>query len=265
MRAKKRLCCSVAEPICRTESATKAIESANLVPIRVELSAKQRRFPDVSNETQSALQLLRSIFPTDKFPPGFPPIAMKHQLYAMVPSRPDVEKALDMLTERGEIRTFRLGPQEADLALVSSDDFVSYVRQRCALSPIVEKFLECTASPRCGLCYSHTFLSQDNGFQESDISKLVKLGLLVARDAGQWWAGIPGSSVFTHALARGRAALLLTLRRAKRHELPRAEVESSKMPRGAKLGVSYYVYDALGASLVVCARTTAGDVLRLRE
>lgn len=69
-------------------------ESANLVPIRVELSAKQRRFPDVSNETQSALQLLRSIFPTDKFPPGFPPIAMKHQLYAMVPSRPDVEKAL---------------------------------------------------------------------------------------------------------------------------------------------------------------------------
>lgn len=96
-------------------------------------------------------------------------------------------------------------------------------------------------------------------------SKLVKLGLLVARDAGQWWAGIPGSSVFTHALARGRAALLLTLRRAKRHELPRAEVESSKMPRGAKLGVSYYVYDALGASLVVCARTTAGDVLRLRE
>ncbi|KAH7943812.1 hypothetical protein HPB52_011795 [Rhipicephalus sanguineus] len=83
--------------------------------------------------------------------------------------------------------------------------------------------------------------------------------------------GTTGGSVFPAQPAScGRssvvaAALLQTLRRSKHQELSRAELESRRLPRGTKLGIGYFVYDAIGANLVTCVKTTSGDVLRLRE
>lgn len=266
-RARKRLCATTpTEPVVsKRDCRATPQDAALLLTLHVEIG-RNRRFPDVCNETKSALQLLRSTFPTDKFSPGFPPVVMKHQLFAMVPTRSDVEKALDMMMEQGIIRTFCLGLHETEMAVVFTEDYVSYVRQCTSSSSLIESFIEKVATPFWDLSYSHAFLTQQLEFQEADISELVRMGLLTPRhEPGQLWIGFPGSTGFTRTLIRGRTALLQTLRRSKHQELPRAQVESSRLPRSTKLRTAYYVYDAIGTGLVVCAKTTCGDILRLRE
>lgn len=265
VRARKRMCCATTEPVSKRDCRATAQDAALLLTLHVEIG-RNRRFPDVCNETKSALQFLRSIFPTDKFSPGFPPIVMKHQLYAMVQTRSDVEKALDMMMEQGMVRTFCLTPHEAELAIVFTEDYKSYIRQRTSQSLLIESFVDKVVTPFWDLSYSHAFLTRQLEFQEADISELVHAGLLTTRDEPcRWWIGVPGSAGFARTLIRGRTALLQMLRRSKHRELPRMQVESSRLPRSTKLGTAYYVYDAIGSGLVACIKTTSGDILRLRE
>ncbi|CAN8002364.1 unnamed protein product [Ixodes hexagonus] len=138
VRSRKRICSASTEAVSKRDCRATPQDAALLLTLHVEIG-RNRRFPDVCNETKSALQLLRSTFPTDKFSPGFPPIVMKHQLYAMVSTRSDVEKALDMMMEQGTVRTFCLGPHGAELAVVFTEDYVSYVRQRTSPSLLIGK------------------------------------------------------------------------------------------------------------------------------
>lgn len=266
MRARKRLCCS-AEPFSTAHlKATNGQDAAALLRrLHVDLSRCHR----VAGETKSALQMLRSIFPSDKFQAGFPAVAMRHQLYAMVPNRADVDKALTEMTERGEVRIFQLGPQETDAAVLFTEDYIVHVRQRTGHNPVVEKFLEQVVMRCWNVSYSHTSLATEHGLTDSEVSVLEHLGLLVPRgfcgDCHHWWLGVPGAVCFLKTLVRGRVALLQVLRRSKHQELSRAELESRRLPRGTKLGIGYFVYDAVGANLVTCVKTTNGDMLRLRD
>lgn len=259
MRARKRLCCP-AEPF----SIANCQDAAVLLRLHLDLRSQR-----VAGETKSALQMLRSIFPSDKFLAGFPAIAMRHQLYAMVQNRVDVDKALTEMTDRGEVRVFQLGPHETDAAVLFTEDYLIYVRQRIGHNPAVEKFLEKVVMRSQNISYSHTSLVVEYSLCDNEISELEHLGLLVPRgissDGYHWWLGVPGAVCFLRTLVRGRVALLQMLRRSKHQELSRAELESRRLPRGTKLGIGYFVYDSIGANLVTCVKTTSGDVLRLRE
>lgn len=266
MRARKRLCCP-AEPFSTAHSKVSSCQDAMLRLHSGDLSRSQLR---IAGETKSALQMLRSIFPSDKFQAGFPAIAMRHQLYAMVPNRTEVDKALTEMTERGEVRIFQLGPHETDAAVLFTEDYGMYVHQRSGHSSAVEKLLERIVMRCWNASYSHSSLAIEHGLSDSDISELEQLGLLVPQgmhgDGGRhWWLGVPGALCFLRTLVRGRVALLQVLRRSKHQELSRAELENVRLPRGTKLGIGYFVYDVVGANLVACVKTTAGDVLRLRE
>ncbi|KAL1472433.1 hypothetical protein MTO96_022966 [Rhipicephalus appendiculatus] len=262
MRARKRLCCP-AEPYSST-TISNCQDAALLLRLHLDLRSQR-----VAGETKSALQMLRSIFPSDKFLAGFPAVAMRHQLYAMVQNRVDVDKALTEMMDRREVRVFQLGPNETDAAVLFTEDYFIYVRQRSGHNPAVEKFLEKVVMQSQNVSYSHTCLATEYSLCDSEISELEHLGLLVPRGIGSdgyhWWLGVPGTACFLWTLVRGRAALLQTLRRSKHQELSRAELESRRLPRGTKLGIGYFVYDAIGANLVTCVKTTSGDVLRLRE
>ncbi|KAK8779488.1 hypothetical protein V5799_019164 [Amblyomma americanum] len=268
MRARKRLCCP-AEPFSTAHSKVSSCQDAVLRLHGGDLSRSHCR---IAGETKSALQMLRSIFPSDKFQAGFPAIAMRHQLYAMVPNRTEVDKALTEMTERGEVRVFQLGPHETDAAVLFTEDYGIYVHQRSGHSSAVEKLLERVVLRCWNASYSHSSLAIEHGLSDSDISELEHLGLLVPHGMGDdgsggrhWWLGVPGALCFLRTLVRGRVALLQVLRRSKHQELSRAELESLRLPRGTKLGIGYFVYDAVGANLVACVKTTAGDLLRLRE
>lgn len=262
MRARKRLCCP-SEPFSST-IISNCQDAAVLLRLHLDLRSQR-----VAGETKSALQMLRSIFPSDKFLAGFPAIAMRHQLYAMVQNRVDVDKALTEMMDRREVRLFQLGPNETDAAVLFTEDYFIYVRQRSGHSPAVEKFLEKVVMQSQNISYGHTSLAMEYSLCDSEISELERLGLLVPRGIGSdgyhWWLGIPGTACFLRTLVRGRTALLQMLRRSKHQELSRVELESRRLPRGTKLGIGYFVYDAIGANLVTCAKTTSGDVLRLRE
>ncbi|XP_049520455.1 serine/threonine-protein kinase 19-like [Dermacentor silvarum] len=246
MRARKRLCCP-AEPF----EIANGQDAAVLPSLHFDLPSQR-----VAGETKSALQMLRSSFPSDKFLAGFPAIAMRHQLYAMVQNRVDVDNAL-------------LGPHETDAAVLFTEDYLIYVRQRSGHNPAVEKFLEKVVMRSQNISCSHTSLAMEYSLCDNEISELEHLGLLVPRGIGSdgyhWWLGVPGAVCFLRTLARGRVALLQMLRRSKHQELSRAELESQRLPRGTKLAIGHFIYDAIGANLVTCVKTTSGDVLRLRE
>lgn len=190
---------------------------------------------------------------------------MKHQLYAIVQSRTDADKMLTTMQECGEVRLFKLGPQETDVAVVPTEEFFAYIRQKNPGSATTEDFLTKVVAGHSSLSYTREFLLQERGFQEAQISELVQRGLLTLRDVGRWWLGLPGAGAFVKVLLHGRKATLQTLRRSKYRELLRSELESRRLPRSAKLGIAYHVYDAVGADLVTCVKTTSGDLLRLRE
>ncbi|KAH7979668.1 hypothetical protein HPB49_010366 [Dermacentor silvarum] len=239
MRARKRLCCpaeSFAIANCQ--------DAAVLPSLHFDLPSQR-----VAGETKSALQMLRSLFPSDKLLAGFPAIAMRHQLYAMVQNRVDVDNALTEMTDRGEVRVFQLGPHETDAAVLFTEDYLVYVRQR-------KKFLEKVVMRSQNSSCSHNSLAMEYSLCDNEISELEHLELLVPRGIGSdgyhWWLGVPGAVCFLRTLARGRVALLQMLR-------------SRRLPRGTKLGIGHFIYDAIGADLVTCVKTTGRDVLRLRE
>ncbi|XP_064478241.1 inactive serine/threonine-protein kinase 19-like [Ornithodoros turicata] len=247
-RQKKKICVSSGEKLRR-----RTIKNGS--------SGKNR---GAGCEAQTAFQMLCSLFPKEKFPPGFPPVVMKHQLYAIIPSRTDADRMLNAMQEQGEVRLFKLGPQETDIAVTSKADFFAYVRQD-SKSTTVEDFLTRVLSTTTQMSFSKEYLVQEQGFQEAQISELVQHGLLALRDIGRWWLGLPGVGAFVKILLHGRKTLLQTLRRCKYRELLRSDLESRKLPRSAKLGMSYHIYDAIGADLITCVKTTSGDLLRIRE
>ncbi|KAH7979692.1 hypothetical protein HPB49_010601 [Dermacentor silvarum] len=215
MRARKRLCCP-AEPF----EIANGQDAAVLPSLHFDLPSQR-----VAGETKSALQMLRSSFPSDKFLAGFPAIAMRHQLYAMVQNRVDVDNALCRIEVHFDYTRIHL-----------------------------EKFLEKVVMRSQNISCSHTSLAMEYSLCDNEISELEHLGLLVPRGIGSdgyhWWLGVPGAVCFLRTLARGRVALLQMLRRSKHQELSRAELESQRLPRGTKLAIGHFIYDAIGANLI---------------
>ncbi|KAJ8792083.1 hypothetical protein J1605_020142 [Eschrichtius robustus] len=241
-----------------------------------------------SGSARAAVAELVQLFPRVLFEDALPPIALRSQVYSLVPDRTVADRQLvrgvratdrrrfralratyeKALQEQGEIRIIQLGFDLDAQGIIFTEDYRTRVLKACDGRPYagaVQKFLA-SVLPACSdLSFQQDQMTQTFGFRDPEITQLVNAGVLTVRDAGSWWLAVPGAGRFIKYFVKGRQAVLGMVRKAKYRELLLSELLGRRAPAAARLGLAYHVHDLIGAQLVDCVSTTSGTLLRLPE
>ncbi|XP_049324103.1 serine/threonine-protein kinase 19 isoform X2 [Astyanax mexicanus] len=217
--------------------------------------------PDV----KATLQYLMTLFPRKLFNDSLPQIVFKHQLYSLHSDKTLVDKQVNELRDKGELLMFQLGFGSDAFGLVFSEDYRTKVLAmedgRSTLGT-VEKFLD-KVLPGCSdLSFSKDKMLKHFLFTDSEITQLVKSGVLTVRDAGSWWLSIPNSGRFTKYFIQGRKAVLGMVKKSKYNEILKNDLQERRTTSHVKLDIKYHIHDIIGAELVECIQTTSGTLLR---
>ncbi|XP_059203147.1 serine/threonine-protein kinase 19-like [Centropristis striata] len=220
---------------------------------------------DGPTDIRSTLEYLITLFPRKLFNDALPQIVLKHQLYSVHKDKTLVDKELNKLRERGELLMFQLGFDADAFGLVFASDYKAKVLSGEEGRPThatVEKFFEKLPCPCTELSFSKDKMIKEFFFTDSEITQLVKSGVLTVRDAGSWWLAIPNSGKFTKYLIQGRKAVLGMVKKAKYSEVLKAELEERRTTAHVKFHMKYHIHDIVGAELVESIPTTSGTLLR---
>ncbi|KAK1327492.1 hypothetical protein QTO34_012994 [Cnephaeus nilssonii] len=224
--------------------------------------------PPRPGSARAAVAELGRLFPRGLFEDALPPIALRSQVYSLVPDRTAADRQLKELQEQGEIRVIQLGFDLDAHGIVLTEDYRTRVLRACdgrSYAGAVQKFLALVL-PACGdLSFQQDQMTQTFGFRDTEITQLVNAGVLTVRDAGSWWLAVPGAGRFVKCFVKGRQAVLGMVRKAKYRELLLSELLGRRAPASVRLGLAYHVHDLIGAQLVDCVSTTSGTLLRLPE
>lgn len=221
-----------------------------------------------AGSARAAVAELVRLFPRGLFEDALPPIALRSQVYSLVPDRTAADRQLKALQEQGEIRVIQLGFDLDAHGIIFTEDYRTRVLKVCdgrSYAGAVQKFLA-SVLPACGdLSFQQDQMTQTFGFRDTEITQLVNAGVLTVRDAGSWWLAVPGAGRFIKCFVKGRQAVLGMVRKAKYRELLLSELLGRRPPAAVRLGLAYHVHDLIGAQLVDCVSTTSGTLLRLPE
>ncbi|XP_056106525.1 serine/threonine-protein kinase 19-like isoform X4 [Rhinichthys klamathensis goyatoka] len=216
-------------------------------------------------DIRSSLQNLMTLFSRKLFNDSLPPVVLKHQLYSLHSDRTSVDKQLNELRVSGELLMFQLGFDSEAFALVFAEDYRAKVLQGEAgreTLETVEKFLD-KLIPGCSdLSFNKEKMLKEFLFTDSEITQLVKSGVLTVRDAGSWWLSIPNSGKFIKYFIRGRKAVLGMVKKSRYGEILKTELEGRRTTSHVKFQMKYHIHDIVGAELVECIQTTSGTLLR---
>ncbi|XP_014327939.1 serine/threonine-protein kinase 19 isoform X1 [Xiphophorus maculatus] len=216
-------------------------------------------------DMKSTLENLMTLFPRKLFNDALPPIVLKHQLYSVHNDKTLVDKEVNKLQESGELLMFQLGFDSEAFGLVFASDYKTKVlagEEGKATQATVEKFLEKVVSSCTDLSFSKDKMLREFLFTDSEITQLVKSGVLTVRDAGSWWLSIPNSGKFTKYFIQGRKAVLGMVKKSKYNEVLRVDLEERRTTSHVKFPMKYHVHDIVGAELVESIPTTSGTLLR---
>ncbi|KAK7174123.1 hypothetical protein R3I93_001337 [Phoxinus phoxinus] len=216
-------------------------------------------------DIRSSLQKLMTLFSRKLFNDSLPPVVLKHQLYSLHSDKTSVDKQLNELRASGELLMFQLGFDSEAFALVFAEDYRAKVLQGEAgreTLETVEKFLD-KLIPGCSdLSFNKEKMLKEFLFTDSEITRLVKSGVLTVRDAGSWWLSIPNSGKFIKYFIKGRKAVLGMVKKSRYGEILKTELEGRRTTSHVKFQMKYHVHDIVGAELVECIQTTSGTLLR---
>jgi hypothetical protein len=103
---------------------------------------------------------------------------------------------------------------------------------------------------------------------DDDISVLVQVGLLRARelrdyDAQAYWFSSPHLGPFTASLVNGRVEIRAMLKRARRKELLRHDMDKKRL-RKSHLGIRFHIVDLVTRDEAVEIATSTGPLIKLR-
>lgn len=220
---------------------------------------------DGAADIRSSLQYLVTLFSRKLFNDSLPPVVLKHQLYSLHNDKTSVDKQVNELRENGELLMFQLGFDSEAFALVFAEDYRAKVLQGEAgreTLGTVEKFLA-RLIPSCSdLSFNKEKMLKEFLFTDSEITQLVKSGVLTVRDAGSWWLSIPNSGKFIKYFIKGRKAVLGMVKKSKYGEILKTELEGRRTTSQVKFQMKYHIHDLIGAELVECIQTTSGTLLR---
>lgn len=214
---------------------------------------------------KTSLEYIMTLFPRKVFNDSLPPIIMKHQLYSLHSAKTLVDRQLNLLREQGEVMMFQLGFDADTFGLVFTSDYKEKTLAGVADTEsqgTVEKFLNKVVPSCTELSFNKEKMLKEFFFTDSEITQLVKCGVLTVRDAGSWWLSVPNSGKFTKYLIQGRKAVLNMVKKAKYGEVLKNELEERRTTSQVKFPMKYHIYDIMGAELVESIPTTSGTLLR---
>nr|XP_020475529.1 serine/threonine-protein kinase 19 isoform X1 [Monopterus albus]XP_020475530.1 serine/threonine-protein kinase 19 isoform X1 [Monopterus albus]XP_020475531.1 serine/threonine-protein kinase 19 isoform X1 [Monopterus albus] len=220
---------------------------------------------DGPTDIKSTLEYLMTLFPRKLFNDTLPQIALKHQLYSIHSDKTLVDKEVNKLREKGELLMFQLGFDAEAFGLIFASDYKTKVlagEEGKVTRAAVEKFLEKVLSSCRDLSFTKDKMLKEFLFTDSEITQLVKSGVLTVRDAGSWWLSIPNSGKFTKYFIQGRKAVLGMVKKSKYSEVLKAELEERRTTSQVKFHMKYHIHDIVGAELVESVPTTSGILLR---
>ncbi|XP_033630885.1 serine/threonine-protein kinase 19-like [Asterias rubens] len=217
---------------------------------------------EVPSDTKAALLYLRSLVNVKAFEDRIPPIVFKQQVYSIVSCKTVVDKQINDLREKKEIKLFRLGKESDAFAIVFTDNYRDHIRKTLADSPAKERFLETVIEKSSDVSLDQKTMT-DFGFKDEEITQLLHGGVLNVRDVGSWWIAIPGAGIFMKCFTKGRDSVLRTIRKSKYQKILQKELEERKLVAVKKLGIQYHIHDIIGAELVTKQDTTSGPMLTL--
>ncbi|KAK2893867.1 hypothetical protein Q8A73_016351 [Channa argus] len=220
---------------------------------------------DGQTDIKSTLEYLMTLFPRKLFNDTLPQIVLKHQLYSIHSDKTLVDKEVNKMRENGDLLMFQLGFDAEAFGLVLTSDYKAKVlagQDGKVTRSTVEKFMEKVVSSCTDLSFSKDKMLREFLFTDSEITQLVKSGVLTVRDAGSWWLSIPNSGKFTKYFIKGRKAVLGMVKKSKYGEVLKAELEERRTSSQVKIHMKYHVHDIVGAELVERIPTTSGTLLR---
>lgn len=216
-------------------------------------------------DIKATLQYLMTLFPRKLFNDTLPQIVLKHQLYSIHNDKTMVDRQLSELREKGDLLMFQLGFDSEAFGLVFTSDYKAKVlagEEGRVTQGTVEKFLEKVLPSCTDLSFSKDKMLKEFLFTDSEITQLVKAGVLTVRDAGSWWLSIPNSGRFTKYFIQGRKAVLSMVKKSKYSEVLKADLEERRTNSHVKFHMKYHIHDIVGAELVESIPTTSGTLLR---
>ncbi|XP_061605971.1 serine/threonine-protein kinase 19 isoform X2 [Phyllopteryx taeniolatus] len=204
-------------------------------------------------DVRASLEYLMTLFPRKLFNDTLPQIVLKHQLYSIHHDKTLVDKEVNKLREDGELLMFQLGFDAEAFALVFTADYkakVSAGEEGRDTRGAVDKFLEKVLSPCTDLSFNKDQMIREFLFTDTEITQLVKAGVLTVRDAGSWWLSIPNSGRFTKNFIQGRKGVLGMVKKSRYGEVLQAELEGRRTASHVKFHIKYHIHDLVGAELV---------------
>ncbi|XP_028842192.1 serine/threonine-protein kinase 19-like isoform X2 [Denticeps clupeoides] len=216
-------------------------------------------------DVKASLVYLMSLFPRKLFNDSLPTIAIKHQLYSLHDARTLVDRQLNLLREQGELLMFQLGFDADAFGLVFTPDYKAKVLagvEGKKTQGTVEKFLDKVVQSCTDLSFNKDQMLKQYLFTDSEITQLVKSGVLTVRDAGSWWLSVPNLGKFTKYLIQGRKAVLTMVKKSRYGEVMKADLEQRRTTSQVKFHMKYHLHDIMGAELVQSIATTSGTMLR---
>ncbi|XP_077591432.1 winged helix repair factor 1 [Stigmatopora nigra] len=218
-----------------------------------------------STDIRASLEYLMTLFPRKLFNDKLPQIVLKHQLYSIHNDKTLVDKEVNKLREDGELLMVQLGFDLEAFGLVFTSDYkakVSAGEDGRDTQGTVDKFLDKVLSPCTDLSFNKEQMIKKFHFTDSEITQLVKAGVLTVRDAGSWWLSIPNSGKFTKYFIQGRKGVLGMVKKSRYGEVLQAELEGRRTTSQVKYHIKYHIHDLVGAGLVDSIPTTSGTILR---
>lgn len=216
-------------------------------------------------DIKSSLEYLMTLFPRKLFNDALPQIVLKHQLYSIHSDKTLVDKEVNKMRERGDLLMFQLGFDAEAFGLVFTYDYKAKVlagEEGKTTQATVERFLEKVVTVCTDLSFTKDKMLKEFLFTDSEITQLVKSGVLTVRGAGSWWLSIPNSGKFTKYFIKGRKAVLSMVKKSKYGEVLKAEIEERRTNSQVKFQMKYHIHDIVGAELVESIPTTSGTLLR---
>ncbi|KAM9739847.1 inactive serine/threonine-protein kinase 19 isoform 1-T1 [Dama dama] len=122
---------------------------------------------------RAAVAEIVRLFPRVLFEDALPPIALRSQVYSLVPDRTVADRQLKALQEQGEIRIVQLGFDLDAQGIMFTEDYRTRVLKACDGRPYaaaVQKFLA-SVLPACGdLSFQQDQMTQTFGFRDPEIT-----------------------------------------------------------------------------------------------
>lgn len=126
-----------------------------------------------SGSAREAVAEIVRLFPRVLFEDALPPIALRSQVYSLVPDRTVADRQLKALQEQGEIRIVQLGFDLDAQGIMFTEDYRTRVLKACDGRPYaaaVQKFLA-SVLPACGdLSFQQDQMTQTFGFRDPEIT-----------------------------------------------------------------------------------------------